>query len=83
MTIASDNPALCACIIARPRPGQNPPGVDQKPPSKLPAIVIARKPKPRPPEPKPEQAKALRIVWARKPLRKSGYYRKKDQPEEP
>ena len=44
--------------------------------SKLPAVVIARRPKPRDHAPKPEQAKPLRIVFARKPGKKYGVYRK-------
>ena len=40
--------------------------------SKLPAVVIARRPKPRDPEPRLDEAKPLRIVFARKPARNTG-----------
>ena len=44
--------------------------------SKQPTIVFARRPKPRDPEQKLEQAKPLRITYARKPGKKYVVYRK-------
>ena len=48
--------------------------------SKLPAVVVARRPKPRDPEPRPDEAKPLRIVFARKPGKKYGAHRKPAAP---
>jgi len=44
--------------------------------SKLPAVVIARRPKSRDPEPRPDEVKPLRIVFARKPGKRYEAYRK-------
>ena len=50
--------------------------------NKLSSIVIAKRPKPRSPEPKPEQARPLRITYARKPVKKYGVYRGRGEEQE-